>query len=126
MVLLGVRAGCEVDRCPTRRFFTMPGNLVSRTEWFGFGGADVGVVAGGCSAVFVGGRGLMSEWNVVGLLSFLTLARGHWQAHEQLRAVLKMLLGDLPSDLPVLFLGTASVCGKDVDEEIRTLFGHNW
>jgi hypothetical protein len=56
----------------------------------------------------------------------LTFVRGRWQAHEQLRAVLKMLLGDLPSELPVLFLGTASVCGKDLDEEIRALFGHNW
>jgi hypothetical protein len=47
-------------------------------------------------------------------------------AHEQLRAVLKMLLGDLPFELPVLFLGTASVCGKDLDKEIRTLFRHNY
>lgn len=55
----------------------------------------------------------------------LTWVVGRWQAHEQLRAVLKMLLGDLPSDLPVLFLGTASVCGKDL-EDIRALFGPNW
>ncbi|KAG0566344.1 hypothetical protein M758_7G053900 [Ceratodon purpureus] len=32
-----------------------------------------------------------------------------------------MLLGDLP----VRSLGTASVCGKDLDEEIRALFGYN-
>lgn len=56
----------------------------------------------------------------------LTFVHGRWQAHEQLRAVLKMLLGDLPFELPVLFLGTAAVCGKDLDEEIHALFGHNW
>ena len=59
-------------------------------------------------------------------VAVLTVVVGRWQAHEQLRAVLKMLLGDLPSDLPVLFVGTASVCGKDLAEEIRALFGHNW
>jgi len=56
----------------------------------------------------------------------LTFPLEIWQAHEQLRAVLKMLLGDLPSDLPVLFLGTACVRSKDLDEDIRALFGHSW
>jgi len=56
----------------------------------------------------------------------LTFFPGIGQAHEQLRAVLKMLLGDLPSDLPVLFLGTACVSAKDLDEGILSLFGHNW
>jgi SpoVK/Ycf46/Vps4 family AAA+-type ATPase len=44
-------------------------------------------------------------------------------AHEQLRAVLKMLLGNLPSELPVLFLGTASGCGKDLDERYVLCLG---
>lgn len=48
-----------------------------------------------------------------------------WQAHEQLRAVLLTLLEDLPSDLPILLLGTSSVPLAEVDSEAASIFSHH-
>lgn len=45
------------------------------------------------------------------------------QAHDQLRAVLIMLLMEVPPDLPVLLLGTSSVVLKELDEEVLRIFG---
>lgn len=44
------------------------------------------------------------------------------QAHEQLRAVLLTLLNELPSNLPVLLLGTSSVAFTDLEEECASIF----
>ena len=41
----------------------------------------------------------------------------------QLRAVLLMLLAELPSNLPVLFLATAKVPQDELDEQVTSLFG---
>ena len=41
----------------------------------------------------------------------------------QLRAVLLMLLAELPSNLPVLFLATAKVPQDELDEQVARLFG---
>lgn len=41
----------------------------------------------------------------------------------QLRAVLVMLLAELPSNLPVLFLATAKVPQGELDEQVASLFG---
>ena len=41
----------------------------------------------------------------------------------QLRAVLLMLLAELPSNLPVLFLATAKVPQDELDEQVASLFG---
>ncbi|XP_077227525.1 ATPase family AAA domain-containing protein At1g05910-like [Tasmannia lanceolata] len=43
-------------------------------------------------------------------------------AHEQLKAVLLSLLEDLPSDFPILLLGTSSVPFDELDEEISSVF----
>lgn len=43
-------------------------------------------------------------------------------AHEQLRAVLLTLLNELPSNLPVLLLGTSSVVFTDLEEECASIF----
>ncbi len=55
----------------------------------------------------------------------LTSSNGSVQASEQLRAVLQMLLSDLPSDLPVLFLGTSPVTAKELNEDALALFGRH-
>ncbi|CAJ1933319.1 unnamed protein product [Sphenostylis stenocarpa] len=48
-----------------------------------------------------------------------------WEtAHEQLRAVLLTLLEELPSDLPILLLGTSSVALADVEEVPTSVFPH--
>ncbi|XP_057456261.1 ATPase family AAA domain-containing protein At1g05910 isoform X2 [Lotus japonicus] len=48
-----------------------------------------------------------------------------WEtAHEQLRAVLLTLLDELPSDLPILLLGTTSVTLVEVDEVPTSVFPH--
>lgn len=48
-----------------------------------------------------------------------------WEtAHEQLRAVLLTLLEELPSDLPILLLGTSSVALTEVEEVPPSLFPH--
>ncbi|KAL2328853.1 hypothetical protein Fmac_022280 [Flemingia macrophylla] len=48
-----------------------------------------------------------------------------WEtAHEQLRAVLLTLLEELPSDLPILLLGTSSVALAEVEEVPPSLFPH--
>jgi hypothetical protein len=44
------------------------------------------------------------------------------QAHEQLKAVLLTLLNELPSNLPVLLLGTSSVAFTDLEEECASIF----
>lgn len=46
------------------------------------------------------------------------------QAHEQLRAVLLTLLEELPSDLPILLLGTSSVALAEVEEVPSSVFPH--
>ena len=46
------------------------------------------------------------------------------QAHEQLRAVLLTLLEELPSDLPILLLGTSSVALAEVEEVPPSVFPH--
>jgi hypothetical protein len=56
----------------------------------------------------------------------LTSSNGSVQASEQLRAVLQMLLSDLPSDLPVLFLGTSPVTAKELNEDALALFGRHF
>ncbi|KAJ7543313.1 hypothetical protein O6H91_09G032800 [Diphasiastrum complanatum] len=49
-----------------------------------------------------------------------------WEtAHDQLRTVLLMLLADLPSDLPVLLLGTATIARSEIDREALSIFGHH-
>ncbi|KAF7805356.1 ATPase family AAA domain-containing protein [Senna tora] len=49
-----------------------------------------------------------------------------WEtAHEQLRAVLLTLLEELPSDLPILLLGTSSVILAEVDEVPASVFPHS-
>ncbi|KAI4334614.1 hypothetical protein L6164_019280 [Bauhinia variegata] len=45
-------------------------------------------------------------------------------AHEQLRAVLLTLLEELPSDLPILLLGTSSVLLAEVDDVPPSVFPH--
>ncbi|OIV99431.1 hypothetical protein TanjilG_17241 [Lupinus angustifolius] len=48
-----------------------------------------------------------------------------WEtAHEQLRAVLLTLLEELPSDLPILLLGTSSVALAEVEEVPTSIFPH--
>eukprot|EP00249_Psilotum_nudum_P007003 c20237_g1_i1 orf=334-3666(-) len=49
-----------------------------------------------------------------------------WEtAHAMLRAVLLMLLAELPSNLPILLLGTAQVPPNELDEQVAKLFkGH--
>ncbi|EXB68718.1 ATPase family AAA domain-containing protein [Morus notabilis] len=57
--------------------------------------------------------------------SILYLPQFHiwWEnAHEQLRAVLLTLLEELPSDLPILLLGTASVPLAEVDSDAASIF----
>ncbi|KAF8701105.1 hypothetical protein HU200_033758 [Digitaria exilis] len=57
--------------------------------------------------------------------SILYLPQFHlwWDtAHEQLRAVLLTLLNELPSNLPVLLLGTSSVAFTDLEEECASIF----
>ncbi|KAJ1433730.1 P-loop containing nucleoside triphosphate hydrolase [Sesbania bispinosa] len=49
-----------------------------------------------------------------------------WEtAHEQLRAVLLTLLEELPSDLPILLLGTSSVAPAEVEEVPTSVFPHH-
>ncbi|CAI0541139.1 unnamed protein product [Linum tenue] len=46
-----------------------------------------------------------------------------WEnAHEQLRAVLQTLLEELPSDLPILLLGTSSVLPPEIDGNPYSVF----
>ncbi|XP_014494041.1 ATPase family AAA domain-containing protein At1g05910 isoform X3 [Vigna radiata var. radiata] len=48
-----------------------------------------------------------------------------WEtSHEQLRAVLLTLLEELPSDLPILLLGTSSVEPAEVEEVPTSVFPH--
>ncbi|WVZ65547.1 hypothetical protein U9M48_014893 [Paspalum notatum var. saurae] len=57
--------------------------------------------------------------------SILYLPQFHlwWDtAHEQLRAVLLTLLNELPSNLPVLLLGTSAVTFADLEEECASIF----
>ncbi|XP_062107799.1 ATPase family AAA domain-containing protein At1g05910 isoform X2 [Humulus lupulus] len=57
--------------------------------------------------------------------SILYLPQFHlwWEtAHEQLRAVLLTLLEELPSDLPILLLGTSSVPLAEIDSESASIF----
>ncbi|OEL29294.1 ATPase family AAA domain-containing protein [Dichanthelium oligosanthes] len=57
--------------------------------------------------------------------SILYLSQFHlwWDtAHEQLKAVLLTLLNELPSNLPVLLLGTSSVAFTDLEEECASIF----
>lgn len=44
------------------------------------------------------------------------------QAHEQLRAVLQTLLEELPSDLPILLLGTSSVPLAEIEDVPSSIF----
>lgn len=44
------------------------------------------------------------------------------QAHEQLRAVLLTLLEELPSDLPILLLGTSSISLAEFDGNPYSIF----
>ncbi|KAH7284708.1 hypothetical protein KP509_34G067200 [Ceratopteris richardii] len=44
-------------------------------------------------------------------------------ANSQLRAVLLMLLADLPSNLPVLFLATAKLTQVELEEQVASVFG---
>lgn len=46
------------------------------------------------------------------------------QAHEQLRAVLLTLLEELPSDMPILLLGTSSIPLAEVEGELSSVFSH--
>ena len=48
----------------------------------------------------------------------------HLQAHEQLRAVLQTLLEELPSDLPILLLGTSSVPLAKIEDVPSSVFSH--
>lgn len=45
-----------------------------------------------------------------------------FQAHEQLKAVLMTLLEELPSNLPILLLGTSSVPLDKLEEECASIF----
>ncbi|CAL5087363.1 unnamed protein product [Urochloa decumbens] len=57
--------------------------------------------------------------------SILYLPQFHlwWDtAHEQLKAVLLTLLNELPSNLPVLLLGTSPVAFTDLEEECASIF----
>uniref|UniRef100_A0A0D9XFM1 Bromo domain-containing protein n=1 Tax=Leersia perrieri TaxID=77586 RepID=A0A0D9XFM1_9ORYZ len=57
--------------------------------------------------------------------SILYLPQFHlwWDtAHEQLKAVLLTLLNELPSNLPVLLLGTSSVAFGDLEDECASIF----
>ena len=49
----------------------------------------------------------------------------HLQAHEQLRAVLQTLLEELPSDLPILLLGTSSVPLAKIEDVPSSVFSHH-
>lgn len=46
------------------------------------------------------------------------------QADGQLKAVLLTLLEELPSDMPILLLGTSSVPFSELDEESSLVFAH--
>lgn len=46
------------------------------------------------------------------------------QAHEQLRAVLQTLLEELPSDLPILLLGTSAVPLSEIEDLPSSVFSH--
>ncbi|EFJ08946.1 hypothetical protein SELMODRAFT_428490 [Selaginella moellendorffii] len=49
-----------------------------------------------------------------------------WEtAQEQLRTVLLMLLADLPSNLPLLLLGTSSARKSELDDEACSVFGRH-
>ncbi|KAK6930581.1 AAA ATPase, AAA+ lid domain [Dillenia turbinata] len=57
--------------------------------------------------------------------SILYLPQFHlwWEtAHEQLRAVLLTLLEELPSDFPILLIGTASISLAQLDKESASVF----
>ncbi|KAJ3681129.1 hypothetical protein LUZ60_015618 [Juncus effusus] len=57
--------------------------------------------------------------------SILYLPQFHlwWEtAHEQLKAVLLTLLEELPSNLPILLLGTSTVPFEELDEECASIF----
>ncbi|KAG6554152.1 hypothetical protein Mapa_004068 [Marchantia paleacea] len=57
---------------------------------------------------------------------FLPQLQLWWEtAHDQLRAVLLMLLADLPSDLPVLLLGTCAGSLDEIDPDAVSIFGTN-
>ncbi|KAL5781114.1 hypothetical protein ACOSP7_006143 [Xanthoceras sorbifolium] len=48
-----------------------------------------------------------------------------WEnAHEQLRAVLLTLLEELPSDMPILLLGTSSISLVEVEGDLSSVFSH--
>lgn len=47
-----------------------------------------------------------------------------YQAHEQLRAVLLTLLDGLPSNSPILLLGTSASSDFDPREEASSIFSH--
>lgn len=55
-------------------------------------------------------------------LYFLSLMNMVLQAHEQLRAVLLTLLEELPSDLPILLLGTSSILLAEFDGNPYSVF----
>lgn len=60
--------------------------------------------------------------------SILYLPHFHlwWEnAHEQLKAVLRTLLEELPSDLPILLFGTSSVPHSDLPDEPSSVFSHH-
>jgi hypothetical protein len=44
------------------------------------------------------------------------------QAHEQLRAVLQTLLDELPSDLPILLLGTCTLPLAEIEDVPSSVF----
>ncbi|XP_068647706.1 ATPase family AAA domain-containing protein At1g05910-like [Aristolochia californica] len=48
-----------------------------------------------------------------------------WEtAHEQLKAVLLILLEELPSEFPILLLGTSTVPFSELEEEASSIFAH--
>ena len=66
----------------------------------------------------------MAKFNLIGTGFLILTDLIILQAHEQLRAVLLTLLEELPSDLPILLLGTSSVQLAEVDEEPISVFPH--
>lgn len=62
-------------------------------------------------------------------LTLLLFLLSNWigltfQAHEQLRAVLQTLLEELPSDLPILLLGTSAVPLSEIEDLPSSVFTH--
>lgn len=63
-----------------------------------------------------------NPWSTLLLFCDLILKDLMLQAHEQLRAVLQTLLDELPSDLPILLLGTCTLPLAEIEDVPSSVF----